>query len=98
MPIKQVAKYTWKGVERGQYVIGSPDSGGNMMIGSSLAASSARYYSAWIEFLLAPLFVLLHTVIRRAVEASTRKILAEAAVQPPGSSTNGVVARGSKDE
>ena len=37
-----------------------------------------RYFSVWLELLLAPLFVLLHMLIRRAVEASTRKILAAA--------------------
>ena len=66
-------------MERGQYVIGSPDAGGNMLIGSSLSASSPRYYPVWLEFLLAPLLVLLHAVIRRAMEASTKQILAEAA-------------------
>lgn len=74
-----MAKYTWRSVERGHYVIGSPDSGSNMLVGSSLAASSARYYPAWLEFLLAPLFVVLHAIIRRAMEASARKILSEAA-------------------
>ena len=75
----QVASYIWRGVERGQYVIGSPDSGSNMLVGSSLAASSARFYPVWLEFLLAPLFVVLHAIVRRALEASTRRILAEAA-------------------
>ena len=76
---RQVAKYTWRGVERGQYVIGSPDGGSNLLMGSSLAASSARYYPVWLEFLLAPLCVLLHAMIRRAMEASTRTILSSAA-------------------
>ncbi|EIE20459.1 NAD(P)-binding protein [Coccomyxa subellipsoidea C-169] len=92
-----VARYTWRGVERGQYVIGSPDTGGNMLIGSSLAASSARYYPASLEFFLAPLFVLLHTIIRRAVEASTRKVLTAAELQLPLSSAKSD-AMGSKDE
>ncbi len=86
-------------MERGQYVIGSPDTGGNMLIGSSLAASSARYFPAWLEFFLAPLSVLLHTIIRRAVEASTRKILTAAELQLPLSSANGdAMAKSSKDE
>ena len=38
----QVAKYTWKAVNKGYYVIGSPDTGGNWLIGSSLSASSPR--------------------------------------------------------
>jgi hypothetical protein len=76
--MRQVAKHTWRGVERGQYVIGSPDGGSSMLVGSSLSASSARFYPVWLELLLAPLFVLLHTLVRRAMEASTRKILAEA--------------------
>ncbi|CAL8465071.1 g4606 [Coccomyxa elongata] len=81
MTAEEVARYTWKGVERGQYVIGSPDRGGNMLIGSSLAATSARYFPTWLEFLLAPLFVLLHMIIRRALEASTKKILGAAELQ-----------------
>ena len=94
---QQVARFTWKGVEKGQYVIGSPDSGGNMLIGSSLAANSARYYPAWMEFLLAPLFVLVHALIRRAVEASTKKILTATELQLPVSSANGG-GKSSKDE
>ena len=38
----QVAKYTWREVNRGAYVVGSPDRGGNWLIGSSLSASSPR--------------------------------------------------------
>lgn len=79
----QVAKYIWRGVERGQYVIGSPDGGSNMLVGSSLAACSARFYPVWLELLLAPLFVVLHALVRRALEASTRRILAEAAAAQP---------------
>lgn len=74
-----MARYTWKGIEKGRYIIGLPDTGGNMLIGSSLGASSPRYFSVWIEFLCAPLFVLLHVLIRRAVESSTRKILQDEA-------------------
>lgn len=40
--------------------------------------SAHRYFSVWLELLLAPVLVLLHMVIRRAVEASARKILATA--------------------
>ncbi|KAK9917359.1 hypothetical protein WJX75_003521 [Coccomyxa subellipsoidea] len=97
MTAEEVARFTWKGVEKGQYVIGSPDSGGNMLIGSSLAANSARYYPAWMEFLLAPLFVLVHALIRRGVEASTKKILTATELQLPVSSANGG-GKSSKDE
>ena len=38
-----------------------------------------RYFPVWLELLLAPLFVLLHLLIRRAVESSTGKVLAEVA-------------------
>ena len=95
--VVQVARYMWKGVEKGCYVIGSPDSGINMLIGSSLAASSDRYFPAWLEFLFAPLFVLLHMVIRRALQASTKKILAAAELQLPLSTANGSV-KTAKDE
>ena len=40
---------------------------------------TGRYFPTWLEFFMAPLFVLLHMAIRRAVEASTSKILAAAA-------------------
>ena len=40
---------------------------------------ASRYFATWLEFFMAPLFVLLHMGIRRAVEASTSKILAAAA-------------------
>ena len=46
--------------------------------------SSHRYFSVWLEVLLAPLFVLMHRVIRRAVEASTRNILAAASQDVKG--------------
>ena len=59
-------------MERGHYVIGSQDGGANMLVGSSLAACSARFYPVWLELLLAPLFVALHTLVRRALEAATR--------------------------
>ncbi len=78
-------------MERGQYIIGSPDRGGNVLIGSSLAATSERYFPTWLDFLLAPLFVLLHMIIRRALEASTKKILAAAELQPPFISADGSV-------
>ena len=38
----QVAKYTWREVNRGHYVIGSPDTGSIWLIGSSLSATSPR--------------------------------------------------------
>ncbi|CAK0787278.1 hypothetical protein CVIRNUC_010496 [Coccomyxa viridis] len=79
MTAEQVAKYTWREVNRGAYVVGSPDRGGNWLIGSSLSASSPRYFPVWLELLLAPLFVLLHLLIRRAVESSTSKVVAEIA-------------------
>lgn len=40
--LRQVAKYTWRRVNAGHYIIGSPDSGSNWLIGSSLSASSPR--------------------------------------------------------
>ena len=50
-------------------------------------ALARRYFPVWLELLLAPLFVLLHMVIRRAVEASTRKILAAASHELKGEKT-----------
>ena len=50
-------------------------------------ALAYRYFPVWLELVLAPLFVLLHMVIRRAVEASTRNILAAASQHVKGEMT-----------
>ncbi|KAK9844084.1 hypothetical protein WJX81_004219 [Elliptochloris bilobata] len=44
MTAEQVADHTVRGLARGSYIIGSPDRGANMIVGSSLAAVSARFY------------------------------------------------------
>ena len=66
----QVAEAMIEGVEGGQYLLRTPDSGANFFLNSCLVPCSKRPYPLLLDMVLAPFYVLLQWNITRNVEAA----------------------------
>lgn len=74
--LMQVAKAMVDGLSSGQFIPRAADSSSGFLINSCLTPCSPRPYMLLLDMLLAPLYVLLHRLVKSQIEAKTLAILA----------------------
>ena len=63
----QVAEFAIQGVERGYFFARSPDFMSNLAI-SSCSGVAPKLFNSFLEFLLLPIYYLIHVTVRRSID------------------------------
>ena len=73
----QVAELFLRGIEDGRYIPRSPDASADFLVNSCLTPCGPRPYVLAIDMLLAPLYVLMHWLIKQKVDSVVQRILVQ---------------------
>ena len=74
-PGMQVARGIVQGINTDRYIPRSPDSAADFLVSSCLTPCGPRPFPLVIDMFLAPLYVLLHWIVKRRAEDATHRIL-----------------------